>query len=560
MVNNIGGKVKLSRYAYKSTLKMPLNGINLLIPPPSQTFTMTNNGSSLVQSATIQPQQPQQQTQQQQQQFCLRWTNYHSNLSTVFDQLYQAESFADVTLISEGRSIRAHKMVLAASSPYFQTIFNETPCKHPVVIIKDVRYEELKALVDFMYRGEINVAQEHIRPLLKLAEMFQIRGLTEVSHEEEVLETSQNGGVPVEQFTIYAAFANEEITPQDLKSIDPNAKKRSSKERELSSRKQTLEALDVPVEWPPEDPVNVRIKPPRKRKSQPEVVDENAINNFEPNNAFQNMPSSVVEQPTVMVPPPPPAALIPAIKFEVATPMSSFQQQQQPLPTEEDTTEDTKMSFLDATNEDIPSGHSPDPWNTESSRHSNHSSSANTTTTTAPTAKHQKAAPAWNWSQLQEAIAAVVTQRLRFTQASAKYNIPKGTLYDNILGKSHRMAVLQELPLNPAEEAAVLDFCCDTSISPYNKRTKKSLRSILEFLARFETFRAREDKFSFGGKGGFRWWWAFCRKHSIVSLYFEGMAEDDKEHLVPSRFAAKKSRKSGGVSMTAATVASLAVK
>ncbi|EDS35886.1 conserved hypothetical protein, partial [Culex quinquefasciatus] len=122
----------------------------------------------------------------------------------------------------------------------------------------------------------------------------------------------------------------------------------------------------------------------------------------------------------------------------------------------------------------ISAADSPDPWTastttTESVRHHSNAS-----------AKQQKA-PAWNWSQLQEAIAAVVTQRLRFTQASAKYNIPKGTLYDNILGKSHRMAVLQELPLEPAEEAAVLDFCCDTSISPYNKRTKKSLKSILEF-------------------------------------------------------------------------------
>ncbi|KAL9701391.1 hypothetical protein quinque_004832 [Culex quinquefasciatus] len=514
---------------------MPLNGINLLIP--SQTFTMTNaNADSILPSAvttatTIQtPQQP-----IQQQQFCLRWTNYHSNLSTVFDQLYQAESFADVTLISEGRPIRAHKMVLAASSPYFQTIFNETPCKHPVVIIKDVRFEELKALVDFMYRGEINVAQEHIRPLLKLAEMFQIRGLTEVSHEEEALETTtQNGGVPVEQFTIYAAFSNEETAPA--------GKKRSSKERELS-RKQTLETVDVPVEWPPEEAAAAlpfRIKPPRKRKSQAEV-DENAINNFEPNNAFQNMPSSVVV-PTVMVQPPAPSP----VKLEVAT---SFQQ----APPAEDTN-DTKMSFLDSTNEDISAADSPDPW------------TASTTTTTESVRHHsnasakQQKAPAWNWSQLQEAIAAVVTQRLRFTQASAKYNIPKGTLYDNILGKSHRMAVLQELPLEPAEEAAVLDFCCDTSISPYNKRTKKSLKSILEFLARFETFRAKEDKFGFGSKGGFRWWWAFCRKHSIVSLYFEGMAEDDKGHLVRYASASKKSRKSGVEVGVAAAAAGLTVK
>uniref|UniRef100_A0A1Q3F5Q1 BTB domain-containing protein n=1 Tax=Culex tarsalis TaxID=7177 RepID=A0A1Q3F5Q1_CULTA len=529
---------------------MPLNGINLLIPP--QTFTMTNaNASSIVQAASTttnhQPPQP-----LQQQQFCLRWTNYHSNLSTVFDQLYQAESFADVTLISEGRPIRAHKMVLAASSPYFQTIFNETPCKHPVVIIKDVRYEELKALVDFMYRGEINVAQEHIRPLLKLAEMFQIRGLTEVTHEEEALETTHNG-VPVEQFTIYTAFSNEE--PAQTKSEgDPTAKKRSSKERELS-RKQTLETLDVPVEWPSEEAV--RIKPPRKRKSQPEAeVDDNAINNFEPNNAFQNMPSSVAALATVMVQPPAPSPAQ-SVKLEVATSFHNIQQQQLAPPAEDS---DTKMSFLDSTNEDISAANSPDPWTTttatttttttttDSSRHSSHASS-----------KQQKA-PAWNWSQLQEAIAAVVTQRLRFTQASAKYNIPKGTLYDNILGKSHRMAVLQELPLNAAEEAAVLDFCCDTSISPYNKRTKKSLKSILEFLARFDTFRAKEDKFGFGSKGGFRWWWAFCRKHSIVSLYFEGMAEDDKAHLV--RYAAaKKNRKSGGVDVGVGAVATgLAVK
>lgn len=202
----------------------------------------------------------------------------------------------------------------------------------------------------------------------------------------------------------------------------------------------------------------------------------------------------------------------------------------------------------------ISAADSPDPWTasttmtTESVRHHSNAS-----------AKQQKA-PAWNWSQLQEAIAAVVTQRLRFTQASAKYNIPKGTLYDNILGKSHRMAVLQELPLEPAEEAAVLDFCCDTSISPYNKRTKKSLKSILEFLARFETFRAKEDKFGFGSKGGFRWWWAFCRKHSIVSLYFEGMAEDDKGHLVRYASASKKSRKSGVEVGVAAAAAGLAVK
>jgi hypothetical protein len=127
--------------------------------------------------------------------------------------------------------------------------------------------------------------------------------------------------------------------------------------------------------------------------------------------------------------------------------------------------------------------------------------------------------PTWTQEQLKEAIEAVVKQKMRFTQASARYGIPKGTLYDNILGKSKRMAVLEEAGLTPSEEAAVLEFCCDVSVSPYNRRTKKSLQSVLNFVEKLR--RNRDPEFMFTGLSGFRWWWAFCKKHNIVSLYYE---------------------------------------
>lgn len=116
------------------------------------------------------------------QQFCLRWNNYQSNLTSVFDQLLQNESFVDVTLACDGRSIKAHKMVLSACSPYFEMLFSTTPCTHPIVILRDVNWFELKSLVDFMYKGEINVSQEQIGPLLKIAEMLKVRGLADVSN------------------------------------------------------------------------------------------------------------------------------------------------------------------------------------------------------------------------------------------------------------------------------------------------------------------------------------------------------------------------------------------
>lgn len=121
------------------------------------------------------------------QQFCLRWNNYQSNLTNVFDQLLQSESFVDVTLACDGHSVKAHKMVLSACSPYFQSLFFENPCQHPIVIMRDIKWPELKAVVEFMYKGEINVSQEQIGPLLKVAESLKIRGLADVNGEQDLV-------------------------------------------------------------------------------------------------------------------------------------------------------------------------------------------------------------------------------------------------------------------------------------------------------------------------------------------------------------------------------------
>lgn len=114
------------------------------------------------------------------QQFCLRWNNYQSNLLQVFDQLLQTESFVDVTLSCEGHSVKAHRMVLSACSPYFQALLSDAPCSHPAIILQGVKWPELKAVVEFMYKGEINICQEELGSLLRVAESLKIRGLAEV--------------------------------------------------------------------------------------------------------------------------------------------------------------------------------------------------------------------------------------------------------------------------------------------------------------------------------------------------------------------------------------------
>ena len=118
-----------------------------------------------------------------QQQYCLRWNQHRSNLLSAFDQLLQTEALTDVTLSCGGASIKCHRIVLAACSGYFQSLFVHdnvylgAPQQHPIVVFKDIQLAELKAILEFIYRGEVSVAQEQVGALLKAAESLKVKGL-----------------------------------------------------------------------------------------------------------------------------------------------------------------------------------------------------------------------------------------------------------------------------------------------------------------------------------------------------------------------------------------------
>nr|CAH0108567.1 unnamed protein product [Daphnia galeata] len=118
-------------------------------------------------------------------QFCLKWNNHSSNLLKVFGRLFSNESFTDVTLAAEGRSIRAHKMVLSACSTYFEQLFlehAEPPVTGPmIVIMRETSFDDLAIIVEFMYKGEINVSQDQLGSLLRTAESLRVKGLAQAS-------------------------------------------------------------------------------------------------------------------------------------------------------------------------------------------------------------------------------------------------------------------------------------------------------------------------------------------------------------------------------------------
>jgi len=111
---------------------------------------------------------------------CLRWNEYMPSITTLLGNLLKDQEFVDVTLTADGQNVKCHKLVLSACSPYFQNLFRDNPCQHPVVILRDVSITSLRAAVDYMYNGEVRVNREEVDGVMKAAEALQIRGLTEL--------------------------------------------------------------------------------------------------------------------------------------------------------------------------------------------------------------------------------------------------------------------------------------------------------------------------------------------------------------------------------------------
>jgi len=112
--------------------------------------------------------------------FCLRWNDYEKKYAETFRTLREDEHFADVTLACEGHAVKAHRIILCACSGYFGHILRTiNPAQHPVLLLSDVRPNDLTALMDFIYFGQVNITQDSLQSFLKVADKLKIKGLCE---------------------------------------------------------------------------------------------------------------------------------------------------------------------------------------------------------------------------------------------------------------------------------------------------------------------------------------------------------------------------------------------
>ena len=149
--------------------------------------------------------------------FNLKWNDFHSNVSNSFREFRNDKYLHDVTLVTDDNHyVAAHRLVLSASSEYFQSIFQNagnSPNLKLLLCVQNVSKEDIENCLDYMYNGEVQIKQEGLDWFLNVAQRLQIKGL--LNDHTDV--KSENIHEEVPSHTIDSNYCETETTQHKTK-------------------------------------------------------------------------------------------------------------------------------------------------------------------------------------------------------------------------------------------------------------------------------------------------------------------------------------------------------
>jgi len=146
----------------------------------------------------------------------LAHNNFENNARVAFSELRRDEAFSDVKLVCDDDSglavvTSAHKVILAASSPFFNSVLRGLAHPQPLLYLKGVPQKQLAKLLDFIYIGEVNVMQEDLEAFLTAAIDLKVQGLTPSSPLHP--PPAEDLGVPLSDVQPISCPAGQCLTP-----------------------------------------------------------------------------------------------------------------------------------------------------------------------------------------------------------------------------------------------------------------------------------------------------------------------------------------------------------
>ncbi|KAK4291112.1 hypothetical protein Pmani_036032 [Petrolisthes manimaculis] len=134
----------------------------------------------------------------------LRWHSHATTFTCMLSDLHHGRAYTDVSLVCDGGIVRAHRAVLSLCSPYLDAVLSSCPDTEAPLLLPEVPVQDVMYLVSFIYRGQVDVHQQHIASFLRTAKHLHVLGLEqgdrgervellkhEISVKEEPSETSE---------------------------------------------------------------------------------------------------------------------------------------------------------------------------------------------------------------------------------------------------------------------------------------------------------------------------------------------------------------------------------
>jgi len=110
--------------------------------------------------------------------FTLSWDDFNQKCPRVFTELWLDTDLSDVTLATEDEGqLTAHKVILAACSPFFKRLLTKNVNPHPLIYLMGVKMTQLQQLLSYIYLGKCDLTREQLPDFMATGKQLEIEGL-----------------------------------------------------------------------------------------------------------------------------------------------------------------------------------------------------------------------------------------------------------------------------------------------------------------------------------------------------------------------------------------------
>lgn len=118
-----------------------------------------------------------------------QWQRQTEEESTL-EEFLENKHLLDCTLSCPGKQFKAHRIILRAHSPVLRELFAQQRDSHPIILLKNIKENEMYAIIDYIYKGKALIKGCDVEGVLKAAKSLEINLqdsylVTEVSDDEE---------------------------------------------------------------------------------------------------------------------------------------------------------------------------------------------------------------------------------------------------------------------------------------------------------------------------------------------------------------------------------------